>query len=94
MITAFLGLLGFSDLKKNSEVANDCIINYQNVLQNAEVDVPDGSVVDDSNSSLKWFITSFKRRISNQDGSLIIYSDDPDLFVEQLMNFVAKTYIV
>lgn len=90
MVTAFLGLLGFSDLiKRNQEAADDCIKDYQNMLQNAKVDVPNGSVVDDN-----WSITSFKGWTPNQDGSLIIYSDNPDLFIGQLMNFVATTYIV
>jgi len=103
MVVAYLDLLGFSDLLKNdSNVALDLLKSFNEKIQEKVIDEKTHPVSEysskyqnDSNF-LEYVnqstITSFKNFISISD-SLVIGSEDADLFVKQISNLIATLYI-
>lgn len=103
MVVAFLDLLGFSNhLEIDEEVAFDNLNLFNDLIRTRVLDDKTYplSYYKDSypgNTSFHRFVekssvSSFEYLISVSD-SLVIGSRNVDLFIEQLMNFVAAVYI-
>ena len=99
MVVAFLDLLGFTHLiQTDLETARDNLAIFNEMLQTKFVDEKCHPVSTYSPSNgLREFventtITSFNYLISVSD-SLIIGSNNPDLFVRQISNFIATVFI-
>lgn len=103
MIVAFLDLLGFSALlKTNVEVALDNMNSFNNVIKTRFIDnnchpieeykkgYP--NVVEFQEFIEKSSVTAFEQMISFSD-SLVLGGTDYNMFVSQLSNFIATTYI-
>ena len=103
MIVAFLDLLGFSALlRMDTEVALDNMNAFNNVIKTRFIDNKCHPIAEYKkqypndaelhNSVEKSSVTAFSHMISYSD-SLILGGTDYDLFIMQLANFVATTYI-
>lgn len=103
MIVAFLDLLGFSALlQTDAEVALDNLNSFNNVIKTRFIDnkchplseyeewYPDDTFF--HNFVEKSSVTAFEQMISFSD-SLVLGGTDCDLFIMQLANFVATSYI-
>lgn len=103
MIVAFLDLLGFSALlQTNSEVALDNMNSFNNLIKTRFIDnkcypLSEYKKQDPTDTSFHNFVekssvTTFEQMISFSD-SLVLGGTDYNLFIMQLANFVATTYI-
>lgn len=99
MIVAFLDLLGFSKLlEKDEQTAVDNLVSFNNVIKTRIIDDFTNSVQNDAeNQDSKRFaqncsVSSFENLISVSD-SLIIGSNNYELFISQLSNLIATIYI-
>lgn len=85
MIVAFLDLLGFSNLlESDQKIALDNLNHFNNAIFCKKIDEKHYEKVKS--------VSSFSYLISFSD-SLVLGSDDPDLFIEQLCNYLATVYI-
>ena len=103
MIVCFLDLLGFSKLLElDQEVAYNNMITFNNVISTRFTDDKNHPIENykklypDQDQFYEFVkntgVTSFKNLISFSD-SLVIGGEDIDLFITQLMSFLATVYI-
>lgn len=99
MVVAFLDLLGFSSLiKRDSVAARDQLDMFHNILRTRFFDEKTHPIEEHSDEhGLRQFaennaVTSFSHLISFSD-SLVIGSEQPDLFVRQISNFVYTAFM-
>lgn len=103
MIVAFMDLLGFSNLLRNNmEVAIDNLNTFNNVIKTRVIDNkchPIEEYRENYPNDVKFqqfveksSVTSFEQMISFSD-SLVLGGTDCNMFIKQLMNFVATVYI-
>lgn len=99
MVIAFLDLLGFSWLMENNiEAAYDNLNTFNRIIKTKVIDnkVYPIEEYDEEDGSREFArnmaVSSFCNMISISD-SLIIGSENPDLFVKQVSNFVATAFI-
>jgi len=103
MIVAFMDLLGFSNLLRNNmEVAIDNLNTFNSVIKTRVIDNkchPIEEYRENYPNDVKFqqfveksSVTSFEQMISFSD-SLVLGGTDCNMFIKQLMNFVATVYI-
>lgn len=103
MIVAFLDLLGFSNLLRNNmEAAIDNMNSFNNVIKKRVIDNKCHPIEEyrekyPNDVSFHQFVektsvTAFEQMISFSD-SLVLGGTDCNIFIKQLMNFVATVYI-